>query len=648
MSEPLPELDALTEDREALPVEALARELGGSESGPEELVISPGLHEALQSITREDIEYVIGNRSFGRLAHVLLDRRAARGLPPLSAEGEESEGEGAKADDAGYSSLELPDHLFFPPGAQSVPLSELLPSTGALEGVPTPAAEASGPTGPQLGALLEVLDAYFASAPEADPQTDGLDEPARALLLAVREALRDELQGPDVLTVNAAPVGRIPWEVLGVNETTGTVEFGADLTDGKAVDPWRNAMLSADAKRTVLEAHEADPARYSIARLAREFGVSRQRVHAILYLQKRERVEEAKAVLERDGHLLADDGKTIKPEYKDDDAAIRGLVLKPVAAEKDEAVVAEDEAVDAEDAPATPEASSSSVEAPAASSSSSAAAPAGFEYESVSEAELADPEAAKAVFALRKARVLEAVRVLAEAAEAETQTEASSASSSSSSDDDDDASASEPFTEADFANEPVFGAEDENPRGDIELSAPAGGPRPRLVELSTDGYLRGAGEHRTVSLPSYPNYKEVSLEAFAARLEAVVGRPVHEIAEEDITPEIARAALGAASTADLEVRLARQEEERAAAEFARRFRFNTRQVGRSIHRGSRKGRAPKRPEAGWSLVVKPLGKDASEEGGAYVAQPSGDRRTLTKDEELYQKRLTPLPRRRVF
>jgi hypothetical protein len=56
--------------------------------------------------------------------------------------------------------------------------------------------------------------------------------------------------------------------------------------------------------------------------------------------------------------------------------------------------------------------------------------------------------------------------------------------------------------------------------------------------------------------------------------------------------------------------------------------------------------APRRPKAGWSLVVTPLG--GGEGAAPYVAPPGGGRRELTADEALVVERKTPRPRRKVL
>ncbi len=70
------------------------------------------------------------------------------------------------------------------------------------------------------------------------------------------------------------------------------------------------------------------------------------------------------------------------------------------------------------------------------------------------------------------------------------------------------------------------------------------------------------------------------------------------------------------------------------------------QIGKGISRASLRTQPPKRPEAGWSLVVRPAGRGQDYE--PFVATPDGARRALTDDEALYLRRMKPLPRRRIM
>lgn len=156
----------------------------------------------------------------------------------------------------------------------------------------------------------------------------------------------------------------------------------------------------------------------------------------------------------------------------------------------------------------------------------------------------------------------------------------------------------------------------------------------------------GAGERHFVNLPSYPAYKELDTDKVMSRLEAVLGRPIDEISEEDLTPEVAQSVLGVKSAAQWEEDLAAKEERHLVEEFKAALDFNLGRSGQGISRDSRRTVALTRPEEGWSLVVTPLGKGVGE--GPYVATPQGKRRELTGDEQLLVKRKTPKRRRRIL
>ena len=89
------------------------------------------------------------------------------------------------------------------------------------------------------------------------------------MLAAVGGVIREELGGTaadptDVggrAVVNIAPPGRLPWEVLEVDEENAVVHWGVDLTEGRAPDPWRNGLLSGEAKRAMADLHARDPRR---------------------------------------------------------------------------------------------------------------------------------------------------------------------------------------------------------------------------------------------------------------------------------------------------------------------------------------------------------------------------------------------------
>jgi hypothetical protein len=156
----------------------------------------------------------------------------------------------------------------------------------------------------------------------------------------------------------------------------------------------------------------------------------------------------------------------------------------------------------------------------------------------------------------------------------------------------------------------------------------------------------GSGEKHIVTVPSYPNYAEADTAAVMTRLEAVVGKSVSEISEEDLTPEIAQKVLGVKPQAMLEDDLAEKEEANLIEEFKRALEYNLGKTGQGISRLNRRIAAPQRPKEGWSLLVKPLGKETEEK--PYVSSPDGVKRELTEDEALMVERQTPRPRRRVL
>ena len=71
----------------------------------------------------------------------------------------------------------------------------------------------------------------------------------------------------------------------------------------------------------------------------------------------------------------------------------------------------------------------------------------------------------------------------------------------------------------------------------------------------------------------------------------------------------------------------------------------TLQTGKGVERGSRAASLPKRPEQGWSLVVRRKGRDGI--AGSYVAHPNGTTREPDADENLLLMRATPKKRRAI-
>jgi hypothetical protein len=162
-----------------------------------------------------------------------------------------------------------------PPGVADADLALLRGLAAALRTDPSLAGE------PPAGAGGAGSDAAAAAASAA---RSGAAAPAARLAAA--------LASPPV--VNAAPPGRLPWEVLAVDEGRGIVHWGTDLTDGAAPDPWRAALLTDDAKALMARwSAEAPDGRGAPEALAARFGVRVQRVLAAVELKRREAAAEA-------------------------------------------------------------------------------------------------------------------------------------------------------------------------------------------------------------------------------------------------------------------------------------------------------------------------------------------------------------------
>jgi hypothetical protein len=73
------------------------------------------------------------------------------------------------------------------------------------------------------------------------------------------------------------------------------------------------------------------------------------------------------------------------------------------------------------------------------------------------------------------------------------------------------------------------------------------------------------------------------------------------------------------------------------------------QTGTTLRRASRKVHPAKRPAAGWSLLVTPVGKAAREAAAQpFVAQPDGSRRELSEDERLNLERQQSRSRAKIL
>ena len=83
-------------------------------------------------------------------------------------------------------------------------------------------------------------------------------------------------------------------------------------------------------------------------------------------------------------------------------------------------------------------------------------------------------------------------------------------------------------------------------------------------------------------------------------------------------------------------------------DFKDRLEYNLAHVGKDLERkASRHSRTIRRPEGGWTYIVKPLGP-RGRSLPAYAGKPDGSRRELTESEKLLQKRKTPKPRKKLY
>jgi hypothetical protein len=143
----------------------------------------------------------------------------------------------------------------------------------------------------------------------------------------------------------------------------------------------------------------------------------------------------------------------------------------------------------------------------------------------------------------------------------------------------------------------------------------------RAVERTAGACEIGTGERYTAALPTEPSFEVVHDELPAERV-----------------PPAAVAADVAAESDRREAALLR--------EFAANLRVASGGVGAGLWQRSRVTDAPRRPAAGWGLLVKPLGNAGGAvvpAQGAYVAAPDGSRRELNADEAalLHSQRVKP-------
>jgi len=176
----------------------------------------------------------------------------------------------------------------------------------------------------EMELLADTLEFYFSMAPAAATSVDGVRVADRNALRALYKIARaySGSKGRDAAipegmpisspvektVVNTAPLGRLPWQVLGVNEEKATVWWGVDLTGGKSKDPWSNGRLSQAAKDAMYRAHVADPERYTTARLAEIFRVREQRAMAIIRLKEMEEKERREKRDGRQGDRVEEGG----------------------------------------------------------------------------------------------------------------------------------------------------------------------------------------------------------------------------------------------------------------------------------------------------------------------------------------------------
>jgi hypothetical protein len=138
--------------------------------------------------------------------------------------------------------------------------------------------------------------------------------------------------------------------------------------------------------------------------------------------------------------------------------------------------------------------------------------------------------------------------------------------------------------------------------------------------------------------------------------------PMFEVVHDDLPPERVPPAAAAADEAGA----SEKRENELVREFSERLARSTGAVGAGLWARSRVRDAPRRPAAGWGLLVKPLGRAAAaaaegSEGAAagqgaatgaapaapYVALPDGTRRELNDDERAMLQQQQVKPRRKL-
>ena len=184
---------------------------------------------------------------------------------------------------------------------------------------------------------------------------------------------------------------------------------------------------------------------------------------------------------------------------------------------------------------------------------------------------------------------------------------------------------------------------------DMEGDDPEGDEAAKVMERALQCHQGiGSNEKHYTTLPSFPAYARVEQEKVIPELEKVLGKSIEDIAEDDITPEVARQVFGIKSIEEMEEIVAAREEQHLVEEFKQKLDYNLGITGTTISRESRRTKAPRRPKEGWNLVITPLGKESKMKHQRYVAMPDGSKRELNEDEKLYMERKRPRPRRRIL
>ena len=184
---------------------------------------------------------------------------------------------------------------------------------------------------------------------------------------------------------------------------------------------------------------------------------------------------------------------------------------------------------------------------------------------------------------------------------------------------------------------------------ELEVEDPVGDEAAKVMERALHCHQGiGSNERHYTMLPSFPAYAHVEKEKVIPVLESILGKKIEDITVDDITPELSKQVFGIQSLEDMEDIVAAREEKHMVEEFKQRLDYNLGITGKTISRDSRRTKATRRPEEGWSLVITPIGKESKMKHERYVAMPDGTQRELNQDEKLYMERKRPRPRRRIL